>query len=402
MTKNRKSTGAARKKTRVATKRKPSAYKRTRDRGDVQEWIYALDPPKIKVNDIVLLSSDEWGSRLARLGTRSDYGHAALCTRPGMLFEAVPAGVMRRSVIGTFATRIEWIKVLRPRRPLGANAQGLQVAGYAERMYGRSYSLRGAALSVTGINISDNGSVFCSRVIAEAYHDYGIDLIPGKYPAKVYPSMLLQSPALIDVTDQSIRKLGSETHRHLFEETISVADQDLPGDEMQMNRRVFKEIRRKLGGALPHVALTLPDLWKWLATNAPGARAADAAIFEILHREGFVDWYAGWAQDVADHARLFENIANLAERAGLGPMTPDVEEFIRQIQEYLALDDTSVGARRETRDEFAQMAERAPLSCLIYLRDKYLREYTLFERLNHANRRLLEAAVRSTSPAARV
>src|SRR5882724_7499086 len=164
MVKSRKSANAAKKKTRVAVRKppakKPPAKKRTQREHDVEEWIYALDPGKIKVNDIVLISTDEWSSRLVRLGTRSDYGHAALCTRPGMLFEAVPTGVMRRSVIGTFTTRREWIKVLRPRTPLGANAQGLQVAHYAERMYGRSYSRKRAALSVTEcINISDNGSV---------------------------------------------------------------------------------------------------------------------------------------------------------------------------------------------------------------------------------------------------
>jgi hypothetical protein len=395
---NSKSTGGAKGKKKVAANKRP-AHKPRRKKDVVQEWIYALDPAKIKVNDIILISDDEWGSKLSRFGSQSDYGHVALCTRPGMLFEAVLTGVMRRSVIGTFATRSDWIRVLRPRETLGANAQGLEVAYYAERMYGRPYSLIRAGFSVIDrINISDNGSTFCSRVVAEAYHDYGIDLVPGKLPSKVHPSMLLKSPALCDVTEQSIRKLGSVSHRHLFEEIVSIADQESPGDEMQMNRRVFKAIRRKLGAALPRPVLTLPDLWKWLATDAPEARAADATILEVLNREGFVDWYASWAQGVADQAQLFENIAKLAERAGFGPMTPDLELFSQQIREYLALDDTSLTARAATRDEFAQLAGHAPLSCLVYLRDKYLREYTLFERLNIANKRLLGAVIKATLP----
>jgi hypothetical protein len=249
------------------------------------------------------------------------------------------------------------------------------------------------------INISDDGSTFCSRVVAEAYRDYGIDLLPGKPPSKIHPSMLLESPVLCDVTNQTVRKLGSIANRHLFEEIVSIADQELPGNEMQMNLRVFKAIRRRLGAALPRAVLTLPDLWKWLATDAPGARAADSPILEVLNREGFVDWYERWAQDVADHAQLFENFAKMAERAGFGPMTPDLDLFSQQIREYLALDDTSLHARAATRDQFARFAEHTPLSCFAYLRDKYLREYSLFERLNSANKRLLNAVVGpSTSP----
>jgi hypothetical protein len=399
MAKKRRLAGATNKKPSVAPK-KASTKKVPGSNGRVvsQEWIYALDPAQIQVNDIVLISSANVASWIVRKGTRSHFGHAALCTRLGMLFEAVSTGVMRRSVIGTFTTRREWIKVLRPAVPLGVNVHGREVAHYAERMYGRAYSIRRAASSVFGwIDIADDGSTFCSRVIAEAYRDYGIELIPDKHPSKVYPALLLKSPALVDATEQSIRKLGSKSDRHLFQEVVATAEQELPGNEMQLNRDVFEAIRVALGDRLPKEAVSLPDVWQWLALNSLDAESADSVILQILKREGFVDWYVGWAQDVQDQAQLFENIADLAEQAGNEPKPPGLREFIQQMQEYLALDETSLRARKETMDQFTQWAQATGLSTLKYLEDKYRGEYAIFERLNRANRRLLSAVVIMTA-----
>ncbi len=315
-----------------------------------------------------------------------------------MLFEAVPTGVMRRSVIGTFTTRREWIKVLRPRQNLGPNSHGLQIAHYAERMYGRAYSKSRAAVSVVPwLAIADDGSTFCSRVIAEAYREYGIELIPGRHPSKVYPSMLLKSRVLEDVTDQSIRTLGSNSDRHIFEEVVATAAQELPGEEMQMNRQVFAAIHTALEERFPVEVVSLPGIWQWLAMNSQVAREADAVVMEILEREGFVNWYAGWAEDVQDQAQLFENIAGVAERANHEAKPPDLQEFIQQYQEYLALDETALEARRDTMDQFSHWAAATGLSTLIYLRDKYEREHAIFARLTQANTRLLNALVAMTS-----
>jgi hypothetical protein len=360
--------------------------------GDLEERIYALNPAQICVNDIVLISGADGGSIIVRTGTRSDYSHAALCTQEGMLIEAVPQGVMRRSVIGTFATRPEWLKVLRSRRPLGPNAQGLHLAHYAVRLYGRGYSMLGAITSVIEwIHLSEDGSTFCSRVIAEAFHDYGIDLLPGRPPAKVYPAMLLKSEHLIDVTSQSVRSLHAKTDRHLFEQVITTAEQELPGHDMQMNRRVFRAIRQALGKELSSDVASLADLWAWLAINCAQARSADPAILKILDNEGFVEWYARWAKDVAGNAQLFEGFAAQAERATQESMTPELQEFIQQFLEYLVLDDASLQARKTTMEQFVRWAEATQLSTFNYLSNKYQLEYGSFARLNRANHRLLDA-----------
>jgi hypothetical protein len=357
-----------------------------------EETIYALDPAQIRVNDIVLTSRAHLVASIVRARTSSNFSHAALCTRPGMLFEAVPGGVMRRSVIGTYVTHPEWVKVLRPRHALGVNSHGLQVAQYAERMYGRAYSIvRAVASVVDWIDIADDGSVFCSRVIAEAFRDYGVDLLPGTHPSKVYPSMLVDSMLLVDVSDTSVRTLGSKSQSHLFEEVVATAAEELPGDEMQMNRQVFTAIRRSLGNRFPSVVVSLPELWDWLAANSERARAVDPEILATLQSQGFVDWYKGWAEDVEGKAQLFENIAGLAERASKEPMPPDMDEFVQQYGEYLALSETSLLGRKDTMERFARMATETGLSTLIYFSDKYRREHAIFSRLHRANLRLFQA-----------
>src|SRR5436190_15309920 len=114
---------------------------------ETEDVIFALQPGTIRIDDIVLTSDFGAIPLGIRRFTRSDFSHAALCTRPDMLFEAVREGVMRRSVLGTLAPCQEWIRVLRPKKALAPNQHGLRVADYAEALYGRAYSRRGATAS---------------------------------------------------------------------------------------------------------------------------------------------------------------------------------------------------------------------------------------------------------------
>ena len=118
-----------------------------------------------------------------------------------MLLEATrKGGVKRSSVLGTYATKAKWIKVLRPKNPLPPDKFGYGVSDYAERLYGRQYTIVGAITSRLGIlPIQDEGKEFCSRIVAQAYSDYGISLVPGVEPSKIFPALLENSPALDDV-----------------------------------------------------------------------------------------------------------------------------------------------------------------------------------------------------------
>jgi len=182
-----------------------------------------------------------------------------------MLCEAVSNGVMRRSVLGTFAPRREWIAVLRPNSQLLPDKHGLRVADYAEALYGRAYSYRGALASrVPIVGSSGDGSVFCSQAIAQAFQDYGMPLVPGKLPAQIYPGLLFDSPELTDVTESCIRELGSIADADVYRQLVETAEHELPGAEMRMNRKVFEAVKKELGPDLPEHVYSLPDVAMWL------------------------------------------------------------------------------------------------------------------------------------------
>ena len=347
-----------------------------------EDEIFALNPEFVQVDDIVLTSGDGVIPFGIRMFTSSDLSHVALCTRPGMLFEAVMGGVLRRSIIGTFAVRAEWIKVLRPKTPLPPNSSGLRVANYAECMYGRAYSVFGAIASRFGtFSAADNGSVFCSHVVAQAFAEYGVDLLPGKQPSKIFPSMFLESSMLTDVSDICIRRLGSISNADLYKEVIATAEIDLPGDEMQMNRRVFDVIKSMLGQKLPQNIFSLSDLWDWLSEGSDAAKEADSIIFDILQSEGFVAWYADWNVDVQSQTNFISSAANLIEIASHEQMTPEISSAIQDFAEILPLSKASLDGRRSTLEKYERLSQTTGLKTIQYFHQKYRNEYESFERL---------------------
>jgi hypothetical protein len=81
------------------------------------------------------------------------------------------------------------------------NESGLNVEHYAEQKYEYKYSKIGAiATIVPRWTFDDPGAVFCSRLVAEAYAEYGLNLCPGKDLRKIKPGTLAKSPELDNVT----------------------------------------------------------------------------------------------------------------------------------------------------------------------------------------------------------
>lgn len=259
-----------------------------------EEVIFALRPDSILVGDIILTSAAAVISYAIRRFTESDLSHAAICTRPGMLLEATGTGVLRRSAIGTYATRIDWIRVLRPKKPLAPNVHGLGIAECAESIYGHEYSVRGAlACHFPVFGGSEDGGVFCSQLVAQAYLLYGLPLLLGKSPSQINPGMLLKSSELSDVTNSCIRRLGSVSDADVYKLVVETATQELPIVEMRMNRRAFDAIQERLGGRLPEQVQSLPELIIWLSASSSSdvVKRSDPVILEILEREDMFRWH---------------------------------------------------------------------------------------------------------------
>jgi hypothetical protein len=197
--------------------------------------VYVLDPRKMEVGDIVLIT--ERGSLedlVIRLFSDGHYSHAAICTQVGLLIEATTAkdgsgGVRRTSVMRFLADKQLSMRVLRlrenvPNRRVIAGEAALQ----AELMLHRRYWMNGACLSVIYKNLNDffpgvippnkHQGFFCSHLVAEAYKLAHMDLLgPGVLPEHTLPNEFLNSTSacskLQEVTHEVVQRKSEATAR---------------------------------------------------------------------------------------------------------------------------------------------------------------------------------------------
>jgi hypothetical protein len=256
--------------------------------------IYALDPGQVKVNDVVLTSQHGFASASIRAFTQSNFSHAAVVTRPGSLIEAVMRGVVRRSLLGVWAARPQWICVLRP--PVGAallSATGQTVAQVAEDGFANPYSLVGAAgTKLTALKALRGQGLFCSELVAAAFSKCGHAVATGA-PHTVTPELLRTGGGFRDVTASCVRMLkGPQDDWRL---ALDVSQAEHPAEEARVLRRTFRALKAGLNSRLlPGELQSTPAIIGWLMSldrRQPGVAAADDTVSRVLEYGGYVSWY---------------------------------------------------------------------------------------------------------------
>lgn len=359
--------------------------------GRARKTVFALVPDRVRVGDIVLTSRMAFWPFFIRCFGRSDFSHVSICTRPHMLLEAVPSGVIRQSVFETHAYKRKWLRVLRPRRALSQNEFGLKVEHYAEQQYEYQYSTIGAMATLAPRwNFDDPGAVFCSRLVAEAYAQYGLELFSGRNVRKIKPGEFFESPALEEVTQECVQELDAaedSDHIGIIRATSKKKDAE---KQMKIIRRALKRIRKQLRSRLPPTIYTLPQLRYWLSLNSTAAQEADQEIMQTLKEQGYVKEMDRWLASIeAQTTQLDEATVVVMQQ----PITTSAEVglAIRLLSSSFALSETMLNGRLRTKEEHDAMSQRAPLATLVYFRDLYRREYECFQRSHTAHRRFLDA-----------
>lgn len=248
--------------------------------------IFALDTDQVQENDIVLLLNTPWG-------------HAALCTQAHALFEAMPAGLHRRSVFATYVKRRDHIQVLRPTPALAQNTSGQRIADYAEALYGQAYNVPGALLAVVPrLRTGAPGSYFCSQVIAQIFVDYGLNLLPAMRPDKVKPRDFLTATAVLEnVSERCVRKIDAVVDGLEFDSILETAAESAWAvREMKMNRTVFEACMKRLGRHRPTNVYSLRALWEWFgsqcqSTHPDSATELESALLQTMQSGGYWEFY---------------------------------------------------------------------------------------------------------------
>jgi uncharacterized protein YycO len=255
---------------------------------------YVFISSRLVAGDIILSTvPTDLLSFIIRVATSSDFSHAAICSKPGLLVEARGFGVARVALDRLAVRELSNVRVLRLRSETVSNAAEIaaKAAEYAEAAVFSRYSYVGAALALLPrLSIERRyDEFFCSHLVAEAYRTAGVELLPGIDPTKTVPGAIAESPHLADIT-ASVTRL--EEH-DLFTPWEAIEEGTTPSlhrDEVVIGRRIVSRMKknfRALGVAPPE---TLPQLIVSFCKLPRRLRKAmDAAFVQVLQEEGYLD-----------------------------------------------------------------------------------------------------------------
>ncbi|MHA6874950.1 YiiX/YebB-like N1pC/P60 family cysteine hydrolase [Ralstonia pseudosolanacearum] len=149
----------------------------------------------IQPGDIVLTTTLEPMSQVIRKITGADISHAMICVGKSSVIDSTGSGVHARNLERIILEPGCAGHVLRPIRPLTTN-QLDSVISFARAAVGTRYTMTGAAKSVLAGFVAGRRQ-FCSRLVAQAYRDAGVDLVSDA--DFCHPGELLKSAALVEV-----------------------------------------------------------------------------------------------------------------------------------------------------------------------------------------------------------
>lgn len=211
-------------------------------------WLF--DRKALHDGDVVLELGDSLYSRVITGVDGGPYSHALIWVGNTDFVESVGRGVRILSYERVIISDPEcWLLMRQPNRQIGARA-----AQAARRMVSKYYNLLGAMTSVTPTTgVSKADALFCSELVAQAYLDAGLELVPNLPAHKVTPRLLLESSALSRVPPPLL-----ECHERTRMRLLDLLDRDAAHEnslmdvEMRASRAAFAEVEHLLS-ALPPV-----------------------------------------------------------------------------------------------------------------------------------------------------
>lgn len=203
-------------------------------------------------------------------------------------------GVVRRSLVGVWASRHEWICVLRPPSGVKLFSAGHQpISSVVEGGFANPYSLLGAAgTKLTWLKALRGQGYFCSELVAAAFAECGYLVALGA-PHTVSPELLRSAGRLNDVTASCVRIL--KRPQDDWRLVLDVSKADHPAGEASVLRRTFRALKAGLSlRLLPEELQSTPAIIGWLMCldrRKPGVATADDTVSRVLEYGGYVRWF---------------------------------------------------------------------------------------------------------------
>ncbi len=223
----------------------------------------------IQPGDVVLTTTPEPMSQTIRKLTSSDISHAMICVGIGSVIDSTGDGVHARNLERIILDPGCAGHVLRPVTPLSTD-QLRAVISFARGAVGTRYTMTGAAKSVLAGFIAGRRQ-FCSRLVAQAYRDAGVNLVSDA--DFCHPGELLHSAALVEVPNV-LRNLspGEEADRREDIDNVQ-AMRDSTNALLQEARKLSPEIE------------SLNDIDAYLIEHPEG----DAVLVQALRSSRYLE-----------------------------------------------------------------------------------------------------------------
>lgn len=250
----------------------------------------------IQPGDIVLTTTPERLSQRIRKVTGSDISHAMICVGKSSVIDSTGEGVHARNLERLILEPSCAGHVLRPVNPL-TNDQLRSVISFVRAAVGTRYTMAGAAKSVLAGFVAGRRQ-FCSRLVAQAYRDAGVNLVSDA--DFCHPGELLKSVKLLEVP-HALRNLSLEEE----------ADRREDADNVKAMRDSTNALLREARKLCPEIE-SLNDIDIYLVDHPEG----DAHLVEALRSSRYLELWrdeferSSWQYNVA----LMEGHKGSAER----------------------------------------------------------------------------------------
>lgn len=229
----------------------------------------------IQPGDVVLTTTPAPMSQTIRRFTGADISHAMICVGTSSVIDSTGDGVHARNLGRIILEPGCAGHVLRPAMPLTTD-QLRAVTSFARAAVGTRYTKTGAAKSVLAGFIAGRRQ-FCSRLVAQAYRDAGVNLVSDA--DFCHPGELQNSEALVEIPN-ALRNLSPEEEAHWREDIDNV-------QTMRDSTNALLQEARKLSSEIE----SLNDIDTFLVEHPEGdallAQALRASRYLELWREEF-------------------------------------------------------------------------------------------------------------------
>lgn len=236
---------------------------------------YVLNTTNLERGDIILTTAKDRTSKIIRFVTFGPFSHAMIYLGVDSCADAggIDARVASHNTQRIFFDSPEHCCVLRLKNGLNEN-QADNIVNYARRFIGMEYSIDEAILVALRVNYSakEINRQFCSRYVAQAYADIGINLVDNTdycSPAELFNSSLL------DKVENHLREVGEEEKLIFLEQSKSMQLKDYADDYIFSNAKQLSGIDIQTDEQFNTVLIQHPHL--------------DAQFSQILKDSYFLD-----------------------------------------------------------------------------------------------------------------